>query len=157
MNTVMTAVENPGRFHCRWMIRRDMNRIVEIDRACFDLVWSNQDFAKVLRRQRSVGYVIEVGDRVVGYMIYELSKTHVSLIRIAVHPYYQRLGLATRMIEYGYFKRPALIGEKLNVIVDERNLSAQLFFKSLKPVSSKLVRLPETAGGDVIELKFNRA
>jgi len=64
--------------HVRWMVRRDMPEVLEIDGG----VWTDEDFIRCLRQQNCIGRVVEVDDgMLVGFMVYELFKTRYELRR----------------------------------------------------------------------------
>ena len=60
------------RVHIRWMIRRDMPDVLEIERQDFEFPWIDEDFIRCLRQRNCIGMVAEHEDHVVGFMIYEL-------------------------------------------------------------------------------------
>src|SRR4051794_39786908 len=74
MSSVPTA-KALVRVHIRWMIRRDMPEVLAIEHASFDFPWGEEEFLRVLRQRNCIGMVAEHGERVVGFMIYELHKS----------------------------------------------------------------------------------
>ena len=117
--------------HIRWMIRRDLPTVLNIEERCFEYPWKEEDFIRCLRQRNCIGMVAERGDQVLGFMIYELHKTRLHLLSMAVDPDYSRQGIGRIMVEYlisklSYQRRNWLVLE-----VRESNLPAQLFFKSL--------------------------
>lgn len=63
----------------RWMLRRDMEAVLRIEREAFVHPWSESDFIKVLRRRNCIGMAVARDGEVVGYMIYELLPTRIVL------------------------------------------------------------------------------
>ncbi len=61
--------------HVRWMIRRDMADVLEMESLCYAVPWTEEDFIRCLRQRNCIGMVAEVGEKVVGFMVYELHKT----------------------------------------------------------------------------------
>ena len=117
--------------HIRWMIRRDLPTVLNIEERCFEYPWKEEDFIRCLRQRNCIGMVAERGDQVLGFMIYELHKTRLHLLSMAVDPDYSRQGIGRIMVEYlisklSYQRRNWLVLE-----VRESNLPAQLFFKSM--------------------------
>ena len=51
--------------HIRWMIRRDMSEVLEIEKSSFEFPWSEEDFIRCLRQRNCIGMVAEFDDRVV--------------------------------------------------------------------------------------------
>ena len=70
------------RAHIRWMIRRDMAEVLEIEREGFEFPWCEDDFIRCLRQRNCIGMVAEHDERVVGFMIYELHKTRLHVLEL---------------------------------------------------------------------------
>lgn len=115
--------------HIRWMIRRDMEQVLDIEQSAFEFPWSEEDFVACLRRRNCIGMVAERGDRVLGFMIYELHKTRLHLLNFAVATDGRRQGVGTQMVEKLIAKLSSQRRTRLSLEVRETNLDAQLFFK----------------------------
>src|SRR4051794_2179274 len=94
---------NPGqqqelRVYSRWMIRRDMNEVLEIENEGFEFPWSEDDFIRCLRQRNCIGMVAEHEDRVIGFMIYELHKARLHLLNFAVRRGLRRRGAGRQML-----------------------------------------------------------
>lgn len=118
------------RVHIRWMIRRDMPEVLDIERASFEFPWSEEDFVRCLRQRNSIGMVAELDERVVGFMIYELEKTRLHILNFAVAVAYRRRGIGHRMVEKLVAKLSAERRSRILLEVRETNLAAQLFFRT---------------------------
>ncbi len=70
--------------HIRWMIRRDMPEVLAIENESFEFPWCEDDFIRCLQQRNCIGMVAEHEDRVVGFMIYELHKTELQVLNLAV-------------------------------------------------------------------------
>src|SRR5277367_6823709 len=86
------------RVHIRWMIRRDMPEVLQIEQESFDYSWTEEDFLRCLRQRNCIGMVAEQGERVVGFMIYELHKAKLHILNFAVHPGWRRQGVGAQMV-----------------------------------------------------------
>jgi [ribosomal protein S18]-alanine N-acetyltransferase len=117
------------RVHTRWMIRRDMADVLEIERANFEFPWVDEDFIRCLRQRNCIGMVAEYEDRVVGFMIYELHKTRIHVLNFAVAPAYQRRGVGSQMVAKLIGKLSAQRRSRILLEIRETNLGAQLFFR----------------------------
>lgn len=121
-------------FHVRWMIRRDMADIVRIENESFEFPWSEEEFIRCLRQRNCIGMVGVLSngpnDKVVGYMIYELHKSRLNLLNLAVDKKHRRLGIGECMIEKLQLKLHPQRRSRLLLEVRETNLAAQLFFRS---------------------------
>jgi len=43
--------------HIRWMIRRDMQEVLQAEQQCFDQSWTEEDFLRCLRQRNCIGMV----------------------------------------------------------------------------------------------------
>jgi ribosomal-protein-alanine N-acetyltransferase len=121
----------PLRVHIRWMIRRDLAEVLDIEGESFEFPWTEDDFIRCLRQRNCIGMVTEHEGRVIGFMIYELLKTRLHLINFAVTPSLRRQGVATQMLQKLTGKLSSQRRTRVTLEVRETNLSAQLFFKNL--------------------------
>lgn len=117
------------RVHIRWMIRRDMPEVLEIERQSFEFPWSEEDFVRSLRQRNCIGMVAEQGERVVAFMIYELHKTRLHILNFAVSPMVRRQGVGQQMLEKLVSKLSSQRRTRISLEVRETNLDAQLFFR----------------------------
>ena len=129
MSTVPTAIAKAQiRVHIRWMIRRDMPEVLAIEHASHEFPWCAEEFLRVLRQRNCIGMVAEHGERVVGFMIYELHKTRLHILNFAVAPGFRRHGAGAQMIEKLINKLSQQRRQEIVLEVRETNLAAQLFF-----------------------------
>lgn len=115
--------------HVRWMIRRDMPEVMEIESKSFDCPWSEEDFIKALRQRNNIGMVSEVNGEVAGYVVYTLNKRELEIINLAVKREYRRCYIGSQIIEKLIGKLSSDRRNKIVSYVRESNLDAQLFFK----------------------------
>ncbi len=115
--------------HVRWMIRRDMDEVLEIEKHSFEFTWSAEDFIRCLRQRNCIGMVAEYDGRIVGFMIYELHKNRLHVLNFAVHPEFRRRGVATTMVRKLIGKLSVQRRNRILLEVRETNLGAQLFFR----------------------------
>ena len=116
--------------HVRWMIRRDMPEVLAAEAASFEYAWSEEDFLRCLRQRNCIGMVAERGERVVGFMIYELHKARLHVLNFAVHPSSRRQGVGAQMVAKLAGKLSSHRRTRISLEVRETNLPAQLFFKA---------------------------
>ncbi|MDD3586529.1 MAG: ribosomal protein S18-alanine N-acetyltransferase [Thermoguttaceae bacterium] len=126
-----SITQQTKKYKIRWMLPRDLASVLEIECQSFEFSWTKEDFADCLRRRNCVGMVATDHDRVVGFMIYELSKRRIELINFGVAPGCRRSGVGTQMTQklIGKLARPGRT--RITFPLRERNLEAQLFFRSL--------------------------
>lgn len=114
----------------RWMIRMDMPGVLAIDQASFAAPWTDDDYLKTLRQRNAIGMVAEYNGRVAGSMIYELHKSKLVALRMAVDPKLHRQGIGSAMIEKLKSKLSSHRRTRLVFYVPEFLLGMQLFLKS---------------------------
>jgi ribosomal-protein-alanine N-acetyltransferase len=117
------------RVHIRWMIRRDMAEVLQIERENFEFSWVDEDFVRCLRQRNCIGMVAEYEDRVVGFMIYELHKSRIHVLNFAVAAAYKRHGVGSQMVAKLIAKLSPARRSRIVLEVRETNLAAQLFFR----------------------------
>lgn len=131
MTTVATvAREGRVKGHIRWAIRRDMPEMLEIDRRSFKHPWDEEEFLRCLRLRDHIGMVIEVGESVVGFMIYQLCKTRLHVVNFAVHPAWRRRSLGEQMAKRLVGKLQHHRRTRVALDIRETNLVGQLFFRA---------------------------
>ncbi len=123
----------------RWMIDLDLPQVYEIEKANFPgNEWTERDFKTALKHGR--GIVAISGKEVVGYMVYNVHPKWYELLSLATK--YHRIGIGRKLIEY-VFRCQGLKADrriKIEGMVREGNLPAQLFFKSLGFKAVRVVR-----------------
>ena len=117
------------RVHIRWMIRRDMPEVLDIERASFEFPWFEEDFISCLRQRNCIGMVAEHAEHVVGFMIYELHKSRLHILNFAVAPGVRHRSIGKQMIEKLVGKLSSQRRTQITLEVRETNLPAQIFFR----------------------------
>ncbi len=117
------------RVHIRWMIRRDMPEVLDVEDQSFEFPWLEEDFIRCLRQRNCIGMVAEYEDRVVGFMIYELQKNRIHVLNFAVAEDYRRRGVGSQMVAKLIAKLSSQRRSRILLEVRETNLPAQLFFR----------------------------
>jgi len=146
------------RVHIRWMIRRDMPDVLQTEQESFEYSWTEEDFLRCLRQRNCIGMVAECGERVVGFMIYELHKQKLHILNFAVHPKYRRVGVGTQMVSKLISKLSSHRRTRITLEVRETNLPAQLFFRSQGFKGVKVLRtFYEDSGEDAYLMQYRLA
>lgn len=130
MGYEQSAQRNQLKVQIRWLIRRDMAEVLEIERTCFEHAWTEEDFLACLRQRNCIGMVAEHEHRIVGFMIYELHKSKLRIMNFAVAPNAARNGVGSQMVQRLIDKLSQQRRKEIALEVRETNLSAQLFFQS---------------------------
>jgi ribosomal-protein-alanine N-acetyltransferase len=113
----------------RPLIQSDIPAVLEIERGSFVKPWTEDQFMRVLAHNNCFGIVAQVGEKVTGFIIYEMFRSKVQLLNVAVHPKHRRKGYGTAMLaqivgklEMG--RQESVVGE-----VRESKLPAQQFLR----------------------------
>jgi ribosomal-protein-alanine N-acetyltransferase len=126
-----TSAKTQAPVHIRWMIRRDMAEVLQIEDRSFEFSWSEEDFIRCLRQRNCIGMIAEHSERVVGFMIYELHRNRLHVLNFAVHPDFRRRQVGTQMLRKLVSKLSPQRRSRIMLEVRETNLDAQLFFRDL--------------------------
>lgn len=116
------------RVHIRWMIRRDMSEVLDIENKCFEFPWTEDDFIRCLRQRNCIGMVAEHDDRVMGYMIYALFDKSIHLLNFAVCKAFHRRGVGRQLVDKMVGKLSHLRRNKICLEIRDSNIDAQKFF-----------------------------
>ena len=115
----------------RWLIRRDMDEVMAIEKASFDHPWSEEEFLLCLKQRNCIGCVLEDEFfRVKGFIVYELNKSTLRILNLAVAPSDRRCGLGRQMIQRLVDKLTQQGRTRREAEVRESNLRAQLFLQA---------------------------
>lgn len=132
---MITTKLSPAEIEIPWMIRRHFDDVLRIEGECFPMPWSEEDFIRCLRQRNAIGMVAKVRDDVAGYMIYELHRNRLHILNFAVAPAYMRRGVGSAMVgklksKLSHRLRNGTARNRIMLEVSEKNLDAQLFFRS---------------------------
>jgi ribosomal-protein-alanine N-acetyltransferase len=146
------------RVHIRWMIRRDMPEVLQTEQESFEYSWTEEDFLRCLRQRNCIGMVAEQGERVVGFMIYELHKAKLHILNFAVHPQFRRVGVGGQMVAKLISKLSSHRRTRITLEVRETNLPAQLFFRTQGFKATRVLRaFYEDSGEDAFLMQYRLA
>lgn len=157
MSTNRTEKEQV-RVHIRWMIRRDMPEVLQTEQESFEYSWTEEDFLRCLRQRNCIGMVAEQGEKVVGFMIYELHKNKLHILNFAVNPGCRRFGVGSQMVAKLISKLSSHRRTRITLEVRETNLDAQLFFRKQGFKALRVLRnFYEDSGEDAYLLQYRLA
>jgi ribosomal-protein-alanine N-acetyltransferase len=138
------------------MIRRDMAEVLQTEQDSFEYAWTEEDFLRCLRQRNCIGMVAEQGDKVIGFMIYELHKTRLHILNFAVHPAFRRHGVGSQMVSKLIGKLSSHRRTRITLEVRETNLAAQLFFRALDFKAVRVLRgYYEDSGEDAFLMHYS--
>jgi ribosomal-protein-alanine N-acetyltransferase len=100
--------------------------------------------------------VAEHGEKVVGFMIYELHKSKLHILNFAVAPECRRMGIGAQMIGKLIGKLSSHRRTRITLAVRETNLAAQLFFRTRDFRAVKVMRsYYEDSGEDAYLMRYS--
>lgn len=123
-------VPDASRTQIRWLIRRDMDEVLSIERSSFQFPWTEEEFLCCLRQRNCIGTVAELDHRIVGFMIYELHKSMLRILNFAVATDVRRCGIGHQMVQRLIDKLSQQRRREIVLEVRETNVPAQLFFSN---------------------------
>jgi [ribosomal protein S18]-alanine N-acetyltransferase len=135
------------RVHIRWMIRRDLAEILMIEKSSFaGPCWREEDFLNALRQRNMIGLVTELEDRVVGFVVYEISATTIKVLNLAVATDLRRQSVGRQFVEKLVGKLSPNRRTRLTAQVRETSLEAQLLLRACGLKAKRIVRaaFPDT-------------
>jgi len=143
------------RVHIRWMIRRDMPEVLRTEQESFEFPWNEEDFLRCLRQRNCIGMVAEQGEKVVGFMIYELHKARLHIMNFAVTHGFRRTGIGAQMVAKLVSKLSSHRRTRITLEVRETNLEAQLFYRGLGFKAVRVLRnFYEDSGEDAFMMQY---
>jgi len=132
--TVRGQSPTASQTHMRWMIRRDLPDVLEIERASFEFPWAEDDFIRCLRQRNCIGVVAEFGPNGAkeraGYIVYELHAGRFHVLSFAVHPKFRRSGVGAAMLDWLKGRLGRLNRRHIFFEIRESNVPAQLFARA---------------------------
>lgn len=139
----------------RWMIRRDLPEVIKIYNYYFGVLWTEEDVTALLRQRNCIGMVVEYENKVVGFMIYELHKSRLRVLSLAVDIDYKRQGVGSAMIQKLVDKLSQQRRKELVLEVNEVNLDALLFYKALGFKAQSVLKSHYTSGDDAYQMMYS--
>lgn len=141
--------------HIRWLIKRDIPEVLEIEEKSFPYAWTEDDLLSCLRPYHNIGLVAEYRTKVVGFIIFKLNKSNINLLNLAVHPEFRRLGVGTQLVTKMLDKLSIERRCRLIVDIDERNLDGQLFLAEQGFLATKMLSGRCPNGDDAYRMVFS--
>lgn len=126
--------------HIRWCIRRDIPEVIAIENATSQNPWTEDDFFRCLRERNTIAMIAERDGALVGFMVYTLNKKFLEIIRLSVHPGFQRARVGTAMINKLIGKLETLRRPVIQTTLRETNLTAQIFLRAHGFKATRILR-----------------
>lgn len=123
----------------RWMIKADLPRVLEIEGESFADPWPEEDFIRVLRQPNCIGMVAEIGEVVVGFMIYRLGRRQIELLNLAVAHAYRRKGIGSQLVDKLKSRLQSIRRKVLRFDIADFNLLGHIFLRSQGLISTEII------------------
>ena len=146
-----------SRIDVRPFERRDLKRIVEIERASFGKdAWPAEAVPRVLAREsRTLFLIARQGRRIAGYSITRTNWRGAELESIAVDPRYRGRGVAQALLDVTVARLARQAGV-LRLMVSTTNAPALRFYRQYGFVRTRLVKRYYGAGRDAWRMRLDR-
>lgn len=130
----MLATTNRLNVNVRWMIKKDLDQVLNIEDSNSQLPspvgkWRKRDFLAILGDKSNVGIVAEHNDNVVGFSVYNIQPDKLHIWNMAVDKDHEGRGVGVQIIDKLKSKLQYDRRRILEIDVREYNLHAQLFLK----------------------------
>jgi ribosomal-protein-alanine acetyltransferase len=137
------------RIETRPFERRNLGRVVEIERAAFGKdAWPAESFVEYWRQSPELFLVARQGRRIVGYSITCVNWRGAELESIAVLPHYRGRGVARALLDATVARLRSEGAGALRLMVGTANASALRFYRQYGFVRTRLVKGYYGAGRD---------
>lgn len=112
----------------RWLIRRDLEEVLALERQCFFDCWGEEQWLTHLRQRNCIAMVAELDNHTIaGAMLYELHKERLELLRLFVGNEYQNRGIGSAMVGRLVDKLSHQRRNVIGISVSEYNVDAQIW------------------------------
>lgn len=145
------------RCHVRWMIRRDMVEVMQADSGAYQLDWPEEEFLRCLRQRNCIGMVAEHGEKVLGFMIYELHKSKLEVLRMSVVKHARRQGVGGQMVAKLLSKLSSHRRTRIGMQISENDLDAHLFLRAVGFRAINVIRQGGDMGEDAYRFVYQYA
>jgi ribosomal-protein-alanine N-acetyltransferase len=145
----------PPAIAVRSFVRRNLGRVVEIERASFGKdAWPAEAFVEYWQESPELFLVARQGRRIAGYSVTRTSWRGAELESIAVDPRYRGRGVAQALLDATVARLPAIA---LRLMVSTTNGPALRFYRQYGFVRTRLVKRYYGAGRDAWRMRLHAA
>lgn len=147
----------------RWMMQRDLPHVLQITQQAPAGRWTQQDFLSVFQSADAAGWVAEIDDHVVGFLIYTVTwqvdggddgeddrttkrkndqavrPLRIVLLNLAVSLDWRRRGIASALLER-LAQKLRQLDDCIQVTVPETNLAVQLLLREAGFKATRVMR-----------------
>lgn len=115
----------------RPMTPADMDQVMAIERTSFRFPWSARFFLEELRVEYARSLLVEIGGKVVGYVLFWLLPDEVDIHNVAVHSECRRRGIGRVLIGHVVDQARGRGSLRVTLEVRKSNVPAQRLYESM--------------------------
>lgn len=123
------AKDNNPEVFIRMIVNADIPQIIKIENENFAYPWEEHDFKFALKESNVLGLVATKDNKIVGYIIYQMTDEKYHIINMAINVKYHRQRIGTMLLNKILRRLSFNKRTKVVTLVSESNLIAQLFLK----------------------------
>lgn len=120
------------------MTPADLDQVLSIERTSFAYPWSTRFFLQELQAECARSLLAQIGERVVGYVLFWILPDHVDIHNVAVHSSFRRRGIGRALLEQVIRDARRLNSTKVTLEVRKSNMPAQKLYHSMGFVATGL-------------------
>ena len=114
----------------RYLTNLDIEEALVIEAMSFAHPWGEATFRETLKHRDCYALAAEIGQQLVGFMVYDLFPKHYQLLTLAVHPMFRRMGVGRSLMNKLVAKMCQGQRCRIMTAVHESQLGAHLFLKA---------------------------
>ncbi len=152
MTDVATGLETS----IRWSVRKDIPEMLKIERDAFADPWSEDHFLSTMKAKNAVGLTAHQGDRIVGYVFYDLAPTCLRLLNVAVALPDRMTGVGRALVGKVVGKMQGHRRDRVMTRVREDNLNGQKFLRELGFRATEIVPNAFPDGEAAYQMEFTQ-
>jgi len=115
----------------RSMVSDDLDEVMAIESASFRHPWSSRFFLEELQAPCARSILVQVGGKIVGYVLFWLLSDEVDIHNIAVHAEFRRRGLGQALLRQVVDQARSRDSSRVTLEVRVSNIPAQKLYESV--------------------------
>lgn len=123
-----------------YLYLRHFDQVLQIEEESFEYPWERCDFTCHARQRNCLGRVAKHEEEVVGFMVYELHKTHFLILNFAVRSDFLRQGVGTQLMENMIEDRVNQRRNHITIKIHEDNKTGRDFLTANSYYATSLLR-----------------
>lgn len=117
-------------FHMRWMLERDYDRVLEIDKHDLGTPLSREDLGLYRKQAPGAPWIVEQEGAVVAFFVYQVYRGRIQVDKLVVDPAYRRQGIGFSIVEKLYNKLAEPYRRCIEIQARESNIEGQQFLRA---------------------------